>query len=277
MSYLAQEEAVETGKPIELYRFSNLEDTFNYTSAQDAITVDSITYEPRNLSRNEADVRSDQEPGNLVLRLPADDVLVTRYRASVPASRDKLIVRRMHLSDTPTPEVVVFWRGEIASVAFEGDEAIVACEPSGAVVRRPIPRRSYSVVCGHVLYDRGCKVNENNPLFKFDVTVTAITGSTISVSGTNVGSQASDFFVAGFLDRGTVERRMVLSQQNDSPTQVTLGLLLPFADLSVGSELTLRAGCNHTAATCHNKFNNIVNHGGFPWVPTENPFSTGIT
>lgn len=277
MSYLAQEQAVETGKPIELFRFTNLEEQFNYTSATDRITVDSIVYLPRNITRTEADVRSDQEPANLVLRMPADDRLVARYLFTAPASRDKLVVRRLHLSDTPTPEVVIYWVGEIASVGFENDEAVIACEPSGAVVRRPIPRRSFSAACGHVLYDRGCKVNENNPAFKFDVTVTGISGSQVTVFGTNVGAQAADFFVAGFLDRGSAERRMVLTQTNDSANQVTLGLLLPFAQLTLGAALTLRAGCDHSAATCHAKFTNIVNHGGFPWVPTENPFSTGIT
>lgn len=276
MSYDGIDASVELGKPIELYRFTNLEEAFNYTSATDAYTYDNIEYVHRNLTRNERDLRSD-EPTNLVLRLPADDLFAIRYVAAAPASRDKLVIRSLHLTDIPTPEAKIIWTGEVTSVSFEGVEAIVACEPSGAVMRRPIPRRSYSAVCGHVLYDRGCKISESDPAFKFDVEVLAISDASITLVGTGVGAQGADFFVAGFLERGSFERRMVLSQSNDGENQVTLGLLLPFAKLQTGQILTLRAGCDHSAATCHAKFNNIANFGGFPWVPTENPFSTGIT
>lgn len=276
MSYVAQEAAVETGKPLELYRFASLTETFTYTSGATEFTHSSELYVPRNITRNEVAINSDQDPGPMTLKLPADDEFVTRYRISAPPSRDKLTIYRLHLSDTPTPEVIVFFKGEVSSVAFQGDEAIVAAEPSGIVLRRPIPRRSYSNACAHVLYDRGCKINENNAAFKFDVVVQTINGANVTVTGTNIGLQAPSFFVAGFLDKGSVERRMILAETVVGPAQMTFTLPLPFADLSAGDPLTLRAGCSHSLTACRTKFNNVTNFGGFPWVPTENPFTTGI-
>ncbi|NJK88125.1 MAG: DUF2163 domain-containing protein [Myxococcales bacterium] len=276
MSYVGLEATTETGKPIELYRFANLGEVFTYTSGNDDYVYSAETYLTRNILRNETAITSGQEPANLTLRIPADDEFVVRYRIGAPPSRDKLTIYRLHLTDTPTPEVVVFFKGEISSVAFQGDDAIVAAEPSGVVMKRPIPRRSYSNSCGHVLYDRGCKINENNALFKFDVTVQTINGSAITVNGAGIGVLAANYFVAGFLDKATTERRMILGETVVGPSTMTFQLPLPFASLAAGDTLVLRAGCNHSLTACRTKFNNVTNFGGFPWVPTENPFSTGI-
>jgi len=31
-------------------------------------------------------------------------------------------------------------------------------------------------------------------------------------------------------------------------------------------------GCDRVRATCESKFDNLDNFGGFPWIPTKNPF-----
>jgi hypothetical protein len=33
------------------------------------------------------------------------------------------------------------------------------------------------------------------------------------------------------------------------------------------------AGCDHLLATCRDRFSNVANFGGFPWIPQKNPFS----
>lgn len=276
MSYLSQEQSVELGSPVELYLFENLEETFAYTTGPEQITLGPIDYLPRNISPTEPDITADLQPNNLSLRLPAVDAFALRYRALVPPSTDRLTVRSLHLTDGGSPEVITTWTGEVASVSFEGDEAIVVCEPLLAAVRRLIPRNSYSVVCRHVLYDAGCKVNENDLQFRFNVTVSAISGTLVTVDGTGIGALGADFFVAGFLDRGNLEFRMVLTQEILTPNQLRLGLLLPFSVLSESQILVLRAGCDHSSATCFAKFDNIENFGGFPWVPGVNPFTSGI-
>lgn len=47
-------------------------------------------------------------------------------------------------------------------------------------------------------------------------------------------------------------------------------------DLTTGATLRFYAGCNHSVVTCKDKFNNVNNYGGCPFVPTRNPFSTGV-
>ena len=41
---------------------------------------------------------------------------------------------------------------------------------------------------------------------------------------------------------------------------------LPFAPMT-GDAFTVYAGCDHTQGTCQNRFNNLANFRGFPYVP----------
>ena len=49
---------------------------------------------------------------------------------------------------------------------------------------------------------------------------------------------------------------------------ITLGLLADY-DVTSGTTFTITAGCDKTFSTCKNKFNNVVNFGGFPHIQTE--------
>lgn len=44
------------------------------------------------------------------------------------------------------------------------------------------------------------------------------------------------------------------------------------AEVRTGDQVLLQAGCDKTSATCAEKFNNIVNFQGFPYVPGEDWF-----
>ena len=52
-------------------------------------------------------------------------------------------------------------------------------------------------------------------------------------------------------------------------------LLNPVA-IAPGTEVLLTVGCDHSTATCAARFNNLDNYGGFPAIPSKNPFSTGV-
>ena len=42
--------------------------------------------------------------------------------------------------------------------------------------------------------------------------------------------------------------------------------------LAIGDAIYLYPGCDRTLNTCHAKFGNSANFGGFPFIPTKNPF-----
>lgn len=288
MTFISQEESVESGSPIELYRFSNLEDTFTYTSADVPVVFNSQTYEPNEISRTEDRAETLDEQRRLVVKLPASDPFVRRYIPTLPAQQDTLTVYKQHSTDGGSPETVVLFKGKVTNVAIEGVEALVNVLPESSVLQRTIPAQTCRNLCNHVLYDFRCKVAESQ--FRLDAEITAISsdGLTITVDGgSNVvpftgltlsAQLTSDvaFFNGGSLERGTLERRMIRESTDLGGNTADLVVLLPFTTISVGSSFQLLAGCDHQFPTCRDKFDNEENYGGFPYVPRKNPFLVGV-
>ncbi len=289
MTYLAKEESREDGQPIELFLFEGVEAQFSYTSGQEEVIFNGRTYVPKAIKRGSPEVESLQSDRSLVLTLPANDPFVLRYVPTLPSSVDKITIFRFHSTDGGTPEVVTFFVGDVSSVGFKGNKADVSIISQGRVLDDPTPRQTCRAPCNHILYDSRCAVVDS--LFRITVTVTAISadGVTITVDGgTNTipdtGLQLSaqitalaDFFNGGFLRRSGIEHRMTLTTVDNGGNSADFTILIPFAQLSVGTVLDLFAGCDHQIATCTAKFANTPRYGGFPFVPLKNPFGIDIT
>lgn len=56
----------------------------------------------------------------------------------------------------------------------------------------------------------------------------------------------------------------------------TVSVHIPFRVATVGSSINVYAGCPHSIDFCNRKFLNAVNFGGFPQVPTNNPFQIDL-
>jgi hypothetical protein len=63
---------------------------------------------------------------------------------------------------------------------------------------------------------------------------------------------------------------MIVSESGSS-----VELLYP-VDIAVSTNVVLTVGCDHSTSTCASRFNNLDNYGGFPFIPSKNPFSTGV-
>ena len=288
MSFLGQETSVEAGQPIELYLFQNVESKFAYTSGQEQVSFGGNTFIPRPISRTEPEIQSQQSDRNLVIKLPLNDPFVARYTITLPATPDDITIFRFHSTDGGAPEVVTFFKGQVANVAITGNEAKVNVLSSGKVLGDQIPKQTFRNLCNHILYDARCAVDDSQ--FKMATTVSAISsdGLTITVTGgTNtilftgfeLSAQITDdatFFNGGFFRRAGIEHRMTLTTVDNGGNSADFTVLLPFETLTVGTVLELFAGCDHQFPTCIAKFVNTERYGGFPFVPGRNPFETGV-
>lgn len=288
MSFEGQEESIEAGAPIELFRFANLEDVFTYTSANVEVVFGNETYVPTPISVSEDQIESLEEQRKVVVKMPARDPFVARYIPTLPAQPDELTIYRQHSTDTPTPETVIRFKGKVANVAVTGKEAKVNALSDASLLDRTIPMQTTRNLCNHILYDVRCKVVESE--FRLQLTIEAISadGLTITVdAGTNTipntGLQLSAqlttdsaFFTGGTLERGNLERRMVRSITDLTVNRADVVVLLPFATIPVNAIFQMFAGCDHRFPTCRDKFANSENYGGFPYVPRKNVFQSGV-
>jgi len=287
VSFDSQEESVQDGAPIELFRFTTLEERFTYTSGTTPFDFENETYSPRAIGRSGDEIESVSESRQLAVTLPTDDLLVRRYYVSLPSSQDRLEVFRLHTTDGADPEVVKIFDGLVATVSASGeDKATVNALSRSSLLERTVPTQTTRNLCNHVLYDERCKVFDS--LFSLDAEVTAVSADglllTVQASGvlgaTGNGLSAQltadpEFFNAGTLERGGFERRTIRGVVDIGGDSAQVRTILPFATIPTGATFRIFAGCDHSFPTCRTKFDNEENYGGFPYVPRKNVFQTG--
>lgn len=127
---------------------------------------------------------------------------------------------------------------------------------------------TFQRTCNRELGDAGCGVDLTDPNFRVDVTVTGVSGTSLSVSG--LGGFADEWFALGTVqtDAGTV-----LGVRNNSSSNLFLWETPPVT-ISIGDVLTVTAGCKLDAETCRLKFNNIANFLGFNFMPGNDTLTT---
>lgn len=81
------------------------------------------------------------------------------------------------------------------------------------------------------------------------------------------------WFRGGILVTETGIRRFILDHIGD--TIILIKPIPGFAELSeeVPQNVILYPGCDRTTKMCREKFDNLPNHGGFPFMPSRNPFN----
>lgn len=267
MTYATLEAALETGQPVETYKFLVGATPHLFTSAEDSVTVGSETFSPTYIERAKVGEGSENRENSLKVTIETSNPIAQLFTLSPPGVRVSVEIRRYHRTDTPTPEVIRIFDGFVMSAQYvdNAKRCRLACRPAISVLSRVVPRFTYHSACNHVLYDDGCAVDDTDPAFRLsNAAVTGVSGNDITVTG--VSSFGTDWFVGGFISSiGTTDFRLVLAQSGD-----TLTLLLPFT--VTPSVVDVFAGCAHDIETCDTKFDNVERYGGFAFTPARNPF-----
>lgn len=290
MTYQAQEDSLQSGEVVELYEFTTALGRTLLTSGNQPVLFNNDLYTPEVIERSQTVAESLEEGSSPVtLKLPRNHPIPARYIETVPALEDNLRIYRGHANDSgvtvsadgtinlPVGAVITYFRGVIATVAFEGPVAELRVLPRNDILDRIVPKRTYRNLCNHVLYDAHCQVDPAAG-FQFNVTVFSISGRIVTVTGVPAigGAVDAEFFDGGILFQpSTGDARMVQTLTRINGT-TDIQVLIPFEALAPGDDLLLRAGCDHSIATCRAKFSNARRYGGFPAVPTKNPFTSRI-
>lgn len=288
MSYTSKEQSAEDGSPVELYRFSNQEQVFTYTSGPSDVVYNSETYTPISIGRSELLRKDADSSRSMEIEVVASNAVVQRYVATVPATVDEFQLFKFHTTDGGSPEVVKLFKGKITNVEFKGSKATVHARNSGSSLLSKVPQQTTRNACNFILYGGKCGVDAGQ--FFMSVTVTALSadGLTVTVDGStntilNTGLQLSaqltsdsTFFDGGKISRGSFEPRMVRVATNPGGNISAITVLFPFQELTVGTAMNLFAGCRLSYPICGTRFDNKIRYGGFPFVPNKNPHDVGV-
>ena len=261
MSYATFESSDYLGHPLELYRFSLGEQQWMFTSGDHEVAVsDQEKYQPVYIRRSGFSKGGDARKSTMEIEIHAANEVALLYRAGWLTGVLVVTIYRRHHGDS---EFSVLWKGRVTGCKWSGSVATLNCDSAFTMFQRAGLRRLYQVGCPHVLYSPACGLSSDD----WDVVgeVAEIDGKAVTLSG--ISAFASGYFLGGMLKCGD-ELRMITAHSGNVVTMVD-----SVAELAVGSAVTLWPGCSHTVAACKNKFSNLLNYGGLPYLPAKNPFS----
>lgn len=268
MTYTIQEQSDTSGKPIFLYEFVRGSTVWRYTTHPIEYIWNSQTWLPTSASHGDVKQSGEMAKDSLSFNFSRTDGFASEFLGYSLDEVVSITVRRGHTNDG---EFVVYWRGRVAGSKATGNIISIECESVFTSLRRPGLRAKYQKTCPHVHYGRGCNLDKNS---------WAVSGPITSVSGTTVvmaiaGTYPDGHFRAGMIEASDGTLRFIVSHIGSTLTLIrTLGPLQDqFDNIGSGFSVRIFPGCIRTKEECLNKFNNILNMGGFPFIPSKNPFS----
>lgn len=261
MSYSGVETSVAQGAPVELYEFIQGLDIWAYSSSVDEYTHLGRTYRPGAITRDRIKQGPDAAKNDLKLTFPRDNPFASQFLGFAPDEVTTVTIYRGHAGDG---EFIAYWKGRVIGASISGNAITVDCESVFTSIRRPGLRARYEYTCRHALYSVGCGAS---------AAAYEVPGSvgSISTDGALITIPAASGFPDGYFTGGILafgSQRRFITHHAD----VSITISRPIPDMPGGASINLYPGCNHDMATCQNKFDNIDNYGGFPWIPIRNPF-----
>ncbi len=276
MSFDIFEKSNRAGKPIFLFRFTSGTVAYTYTSDDQPHTYLDESYIPLEGLEPSGTAQSQEiNAQRITIKASKEWIIPRQYVAFVPALQTFLVVYKFHRADPA--DVYVYWQGFVQSAKFDDKNSYLNCSPITVLFDRLGLRRTFSALCGHILYDGFCPVPAS--AFRIDGTLSA-PPSGFTLTAPEWAAQPDQWFKSGFIERvldsGVTDMRLITAN-----VAGVLTLLSPFpSDVVAGEVLRAYAGCDHLFSTCAGKFGAYTDTGGacgcFDRIPKKNPFQTGI-
>jgi uncharacterized phage protein (TIGR02218 family) len=271
MSFEDYEDSVEGGKPYELFEFIYQGITARYTSADHIVFVGLVPYAPAAGLMRTTDIEDTGKnvaSQNMTIEAYPGFPPSELFSVAPPSDVVNILVKRVQQGDLTDARIT--WAGRVLSVAWTDDKVKMTCQSLFTRLKQPGLRRLYGKSCPHLLYQQGpgqCNVVAED--FRVPVTIS-------SVSGIQVVSADFDAFPDGYFRGGklSIETSPGIFEQRGIQLHVgdTVTMTHALATFVPGLTVDAYPGCDKTIQTCHNKFNNVLNFGGTPYIPQKNPF-----
>lgn len=260
-AYIEKEEAAQR-KPAELYHIWRDGGVhWRYTDGDVSIVYDGNTYTPATLSRSLVRYSEKMEVTTMTVSAQYAEEPIIEFLANNPIEVLWIEVSKVFRDQDPL-EVGIIFVGQIKNVSFQGVEATAHCVGFEYFLRMPVPVFRYQINCNHNLFDAKCKIAKAG--YKTITNVTVDFAGTSLTSG-DFGSEDDGYFTFGRIEFGDTYRTIV----NHVGNVVTLAYA--FKALETGNSVDAYPGCDGFIETCRDKYSNVIQFLGFPYIPIENP------
>ena len=269
MTYIADDKSVESGSPIEFYEFIGPTASFEYfyTSYHGVLPFNGETFVPMPGIRSEQKVATESEDVDIEVTLPVSAQVVQDFGFGIPMRSLHLNIYRQH---GVGGAFIQMFDGEVSFVSAQGVTAAIKARPVLVeALSRTLPGVYYQPLCNHFLYDTRCGISEAANTYA--TTVSSIPDPKQIVVA-SVDGNPNQWYRFGEIKRTSDgESRTILDQ-----TGTTLTISHPFREITTLDDVDIIAGCDLLVATCRDKFSNVVNFGGWPYIPNKHIINAGI-
>lgn len=260
----------------ELFKFSEIKlidsvvntiEINTFTSSKSESIVYPFTYSPVAMSRSDSIQKSETSKSNMKISFSAENTFARKWINK----NDSML--RVKLYEDNGSTIVVTWHGRLVSTESNGKHIVLNFESIFSSLRNYGLRRVIQRSCNHTLFSTECGLLRS----------TYATGGTISVMGDlgdnrvltvgNASSEVDDYFTYGTIVDASGNGRMI-----DSHTGSTIIMAKRCDafetefDESGSVSVTLYPGCTKSRDVCHTKYDNVINFGGFPYLPIKDFF-----
>lgn len=260
MSYTAREQSANGGHPLELYRFAMGGRLWLYTSADHEVAYGVDVYQPCYIKRGGFTKGGDARKSSIDIELGASNELALIFRTGWLPALMVVTIYRHHYEDA---DFSVLWKGRVTGCKWAGSVATLTSDSVFTLFQRAGLRRMYQVGCPHVLFGTSCGLSAAS--WQVGGIVSGVVGAEVTLTG--ISAYADGYFLGGMVQAGN-DLRMITGH-----TAGGIAMVDAIDGLAIGDSIILWPGCDRSMAACKDKFANLDNFGGLPFLPTKNPFS----
>jgi len=253
-------------KPVELYHFWRGSSHWYLTSGDATVAWDdgngSQSYTPAAISRGELSWNSNLEAGELQIQMQASLPVLADCLSGAAVAPAWVKVWKLLYDGSNVAWPSLLFVGQILNVTATGPDAAVKLVGLDYLLKREIPTRCWQAECPWAVFGVECTLDGDD--WKITPTVT-VSADGLTLTAAAFGAEADGWWCLGSVEVGNYKRMVVAHVGND----VTLDAVIP--GLVTGNAVTAYPGCDGDVTTCRDKYDNVPNFGGAPYIPIDNP------
>ena len=279
------ERSVSLNRPIDLYTIATTSGVYHLTSHIVDVAFAGRTFTALTMSRGDLQIGQDLTGRELIVYLPISHPLVQRYAATgVPEQSVLVTLQRLQ---ERSGAVYGQWQGFGQSMTFDARVARLRVPSvTDDAMRVRLPVMAVQQHCNYVLFDAQCSHRGPNDTsggevgggtlpgpvradFQIAVTLASVSANGLTITLVDAGGKPDAWATFGRVIMAGGETRRVLSHVGP-----VLNIDVPFALGDISTAIVVEAGCDHIVGTCRDKFSNVVNFGGHPYINSSiNPWA----
>jgi len=265
MAFDTLESSRDSGAPIALFEFSSAGKTWRYTSDSVPTVALGTTFDPIPITYDRIILTAGADRRTTNITTTWGCGLAKHLLEEDVPWATTVKVYRAHSGDA---EAVLVFTGIVENAQFGGGQMRLACATIGQGTPVPAQRQAYTQFCPWRVYGPNCRLDVLAALQT--ATANGITGLDVNMQPGWQGSKAKSDFVHGMFVLPVLPtwKHAFILKIDETNDVITISWPL---SISPGQEVKVAPGCDKTAETCRDRFNNLQNYGGLLQDP-----STGL-